>query len=408
MEAESVAGRLRSAVHQNAPLSNEGLQERMFSALFKGLVYAQIWEDPLADMNALALSETDDVVCIASGSCNMMSYLTDGPASVTAVDLSPAHVALGRLKIAAAQNFDDHDSLYAFFGQADRADNAERYEAELAPYLDDATRAYWDARAPLRPRYTMFTRGFYRFGVLGRFLRVLHVMTTIARVDFRPLFEAKTLEDQQAFFDNRLAPMFENRFVKFLINRRASLFGLGIPPAQYEKLASDEGGDMMPVLKERLRKLTCDFPIKENYFAWQAFKRHYDHAPDRSVPPYLEAGRFEALKRNAGRAQILNESMTVYLANEPDASKDAYILLDAQDWMTDEQLTELWTEITRTARPGARVIFRTGGTPDILPGRVPESVLGQWTYDVESSAKGTADDRSAIYGGFHLYRKSTK
>lgn len=405
MEAETVAGRLKSAVHQNRPLSNDGLQERMFSSLFRGLVYAQIWEDPVADMEALSLSETDDVVCIASGSCNMMSYLTEGPASVTAVDLSPAHVALGRLKIAAAQYFDDHDSLYAFFGQADRADNAERYEAELAPYLDDATREYWEARAPLRPRYSMFTRGFYRFGVLGRFLRVLHVMTTVARVDFRPLFNAKTLEDQQTFFDTKLAPMFENRIVKFLISRRASLFGLGIPPAQYEKLASDEDGDIMPVLKERLRKLTCDFPIKDNYFAWQAFQRHYDHAPDRSVPPYLEAGRFDALKRSAGRAQILNESMTVYLANEPDNSKDAYVLLDAQDWMTDEQLTELWSEITRTARPGARVIFRTGGTPDILPGRVPDAILGQWAYDVEGSAKGFASDRSAIYGGFHLYRK---
>ena len=38
--------------------------------------------------------------------------------------------------------------------------------------------------------------------------------------------------------------------------------------------------------------------------------------------------------------------------------------------MTDAQLNALWTEITRTARPGARVIFRTAAEPSLLPGRV--------------------------------------
>ena len=38
--------------------------------------------------------------------------------------------------------------------------------------------------------------------------------------------------------------------------------------------------------------------------------------------------------------------------------------------MNDEQLNALWDEITRTAKPGARVLFRTGGIDDILPGRV--------------------------------------
>ena len=39
----------------------------------------------------------------------------------------------------------------------------------------------------------------------------------------------------------------------------------------------------------------------------------------------------------------------------PAASFDRYVLLDAQDWMGDADLTKLWSEITRTARPGARV-----------------------------------------------------
>ncbi|MEO8375679.1 MAG: DUF3419 family protein, partial [Sphingomonas bacterium] len=92
-----------------------------------------------------------------------------------------------------------------------------------------------------------------------------------------------------------------------------------------------------------------------------------------------------------------------YLRTCPDASLDRYILLDAQDWMTDEQLTDLWSEITRTAKAGARVLFRTAGTPTILPGRVPDAILSRWGYRAEESLDYTRRDRSSIYGGVHLY-----
>ena len=71
--------------------------------------------------------------------------------------------------------------------------------------------------------------------------------------------------------------------------------------------------------------------------------------------------------------------------------------------MSDLQLNDLWREITRTARPGARVIFRTAAEPSLLPGRVDEPVLAQWRYETEVSRDLTRRDRSAIYGGFHLY-----
>ena len=105
------------------------------------------------------------------------------------------------------------------------------------------------------------------------------------------------------------------------------------------------------------------------------------------------------------RVSIVNRSLTDLLGDLPEASKDCYVLLDAQDWMTDAQLAELWGEITRTARPGARVLFRTGAASDILPGRVPDALLGKWRYDVAASRTATRNDRSAIYGAVHLYRK---
>ena len=111
IETAGVGARIdrRRGAHPPA-LSATGILERVFSAAFRGLVYPQIWEDPLVDMEALALKPTDTMVTIASGSCNVMSYLTANPAEIIAVDLSPAHVALGKLKLAAATHLPDHTS----------------------------------------------------------------------------------------------------------------------------------------------------------------------------------------------------------------------------------------------------------------------------------------------------------
>ncbi|MEM8554366.1 MAG: DUF3419 family protein [Pseudomonadota bacterium] len=406
MTDQSIARRqLSGAVHQNAAATPTGMLERVFSQLFTGLVYPQIWEDPVVDMEALRLAPQDRVVCIASGGCNLMSYLTADVDSVTAVDLSPAHVALNRLKLTAAQTLPSQQAFYDFFGHADLAHNVANYDTYIAPHLDLTSRAFWEARqGRLKRRIEMFANGFYKYGALGRFIAVAHFVAGLGRVDFTPLLACQTLDEQQAFFDEHVGPLFETRGVRFLARRKASLFGLGIPPAQFDKLAADGGGDIVPVLRERTRKLMCDFPVSENYFLWAAFNRGYKEDGTGPVPPYLEAANFETLRTSAARAQIHNRSLTDVLADLPGDSRDAYVLLDAQDWMTDAQLTALWTQITRTARPGARVIFRTGGAPDILPGRADAEILAQWTTDPEVGQGFWQRDRSAIYGGFHLYQ----
>ncbi|MBV6634632.1 MAG: DUF3419 family protein [Mameliella sp.] len=403
--SDTTSDLIGEAVYQNRSFSFASLSDRVFARLFRGLVYPQIWEDPVCDMTALGLGREDHVVCIASGGCNMMSYLTARPASVTAVDLSPWHVELNRLKLEAAQRLPDHASFYALFGHADQAENVALLDRYVLPYLDPQARAFWNGRERFRRRKSMFARGFYRFGVLGTFLGAVHFVARIGGVDFTRLLGARTLEDQRAFFEDEIKPLYRSRLVRFTARRRASLFGLGIPPAQYDKLAADADGDIVKVLEERTRKLFCDFPIGENYFAWQAANRAYKEDGTGPVPPYLEKQNFEALRAAAGRTTVLNRPITDVLAEAPAASKSVYVLLDAQDWMTDDQLAALWREITRTAMPGARVLFRTGGGPDILPGRVPAELLDQWAYDAPASERAFAEDRSAIYGGVHLYRR---
>ncbi|MEL6946929.1 MAG: DUF3419 family protein [Pseudomonadota bacterium] len=404
----AVREQLGQAVHQNKALSRAGFVERLFSSAFTGMVYPQIWEDPVADLAGLEIKSGDTMVCIASGGCNVMSYLTADPGRILAVDLSPAHIALLELKKAASQRLKDHAAFYQVFGAANAAGTAALLRSSVLPHIDAGHRRYWEARKGTtawligRRRIDLFERGFYRYGLLGWFIGSAHRLARLFGVRIEDIMDAKTLEDQKAFFDNQIAPLIDRKIVRKIINNRASLVGLGIPPQQYEALAGAADGDMQAVLRERLRKLMCDFRLSDNYFAWQAFARRYE-GPKGSLPPYLMAQHFDTIKARADCVTTLNRSLTDVLAEQPAGSVDHFVLLDAQDWMDDGQLNALWAQVTRAASPNAKVLFRTAGLDTILPGRVDASLLNRWTYRDERSRTLTAMDRSAIYGATHLY-----
>jgi S-adenosylmethionine-diacylglycerol 3-amino-3-carboxypropyl transferase len=397
---------LRAAVHRSRPLSRDGLLERMFTLAFSKLVYPQIWEDPIVDMRALEIGPGHQVIAIASGGCNVLSYLIDDPAGVTAVDLNGAHIALGQLKICALKNLPDYQTFFRFFGLADARANVRVYDKRLKANLDPTSRAYWDKRRSFgRRRINVFARNFYRHGLLGHFLGASHALARLHGLDPSVILEARTLEEQKAIYAERLAPIFDKPFVRWMMKQPASLYGLGIPPAQYKALAADSPKGIAEVLSQRLERLACGFDIADNYFAWQAFGRRYAPGPNPSLPPYLQKEHFEAVRSRADRVRYVQRSFTEILRDSAPSSFDRYVLLDAQDWMSDADLATLWEEITRTARLDARVIFRTAADERLLPGRVPEHLLACWTYDDEKSRDLGQLDRSSIYGAFHLYRR---
>jgi S-adenosylmethionine-diacylglycerol 3-amino-3-carboxypropyl transferase len=401
---EATGANLKAAVHRARPLTRAGVLERMFTYAFSKLVYPQIWEDPVVDMKALDIGPGHEVIAIASGGCNVLSYLAADPSGVTAVDLNGAHIALGKLKICALKNLPDYDTFFRFFGRADAPANVGVYDRVLRGKLDPMTRAYWDKRRAFgRRRIGLFARNFYRHGLLGHFLGAGHAIARLHGIDPSVILEARTLEEQRRLYEARLAPIFDKPLIRWMMKQPASLYGLGIPPAQYKALAGDSPMGIGVVLSQRVERLACDFAVADNYFAWQAFGRRYAPGPNPSLPPYLQREHFDAVRSRAGRVRYVQRSFTETLRDEPASRFDRYVLLDAQDWMNAADLTALWTEITRTARPGARVIFRTAADERLLPGHVPEDVLSHWRYDAEASLEFARQDRSSIYGAFHLY-----
>jgi len=242
--------------------------DRLFAFWFRRLVYTQIWEDPVADLAALRLPLGSTIVTISSGGCNALSYLTAQPAQVYAVDLNEAHLSLLKLKLAGIRAFPDYAGFWRFFGEAASSSNSELYRERLRPMLDAQARAYWDKRNIIgRPRHAYFTDGFYRHGMLGRFIGLAHLVAKLAGIDLSALLHAKPDAPERIEAINRLDRLFHSPLARLMTATPALLFSLGIPPQQRALLGAD--APLNEVLYQRLLRLINGHPNESAPGSWQ-------------------------------------------------------------------------------------------------------------------------------------------
>ena len=393
---------IADAVRNSRDEGESTIWDRLFAFWFRRLVYTQIWEDPEADLAALRLPVGSTIVTISSGGCNALSYLTAQPAQVYAVDLNEAHLSLLKLKLAGLRAFSRYAEFWQFFGEAASPSNSELYRWKLRPMLDADARAYWDKRNVIgRPRHRYFTDGFYRHGMLGRFIGLAHLLARFARIDLEVLLNGKTDAPERIQALDRLDRLFQSPVARLITATPALLFSLGIPPQQRALLGA--GAPLNEVLHERLLRLINGHPNETNDFAWQALHRSYRGPGDRCLPPYLQRSQFERMRDGAGLIIPVHANLRPFLESLPAREVDAVVLLDSQDWMATEEIRALWNAIDRTGSDNVGVIFRTAGSESPLENAELAPLRQIWRRDAERSAVGLQRDRSGIYGGFHCY-----
>lgn len=396
---------LNKAVGLSSEVSHQegrNFWDKIFVRWFDQLVYPLIWEDPISDLNALGNIEGQNLVCLTSGGCNILSYLTQHPAHIAAVDLNEAHLSLLALKQVAAHRL-PYEAFHQLFARANQEGNALLID-NLSQYLPDFAKTYWQV-SNANGRHRWFSSGFYQHGLLGRFIGFGHWLARRLGYDLSVMMQATTREEAAQIFDEKIAPLFDTRTVRWLSSQVWVLYGLGIPPRQYDVLKGD-AAHMADVLKARFRHLACDYDLSTNYFAWQAFARAFDVDNQAALPLYLQRESYDVVKQAIDKVSLHHQSVTDYLATRSANSVDAYLFLDAQDWMSSAQLTELWVEVNRTAKVGARVVFRAAGRESPLEALLPEHLLAHWTTDSARNEQFWHEDRSAIYGGCFIYTRT--
>jgi S-adenosylmethionine-diacylglycerol 3-amino-3-carboxypropyl transferase len=393
---------IADAVRNSRTREEASIWDRIFAFWFRRLVYTQIWEDPEADLAALQLPLGSTIVTISSGGCNALSYLTAQPAQVYAVDLNEAHLSLLKLKLAGIRAFSKYSDFWQFFGEAASPANASLYRDRLRALLDSQARAYWDKRNSVgRPRYAYFTNGFYRHGVLGRFIGLAHFVAKLAGIDLNVLLTGDVDAPERIEALDRLHRLFHSPLARLMTRTPALLFSLGIPPQQRALLGA--GARLNEVLHERLLRLINGHPNETNYFAWQALHRSYPGPGDRCLPPYLQRRQFARMRNDAGLIIPVHGNLRQFLKGLPAREVDAVVLLDSQDWMAPEEIRALWDAIDRAGSDSVRIIFRTAGVDSPLESKELAPLREIWWRDEERSDIGFQLDRSGIYGGFHCY-----
>ncbi|MEZ5346666.1 MAG: DUF3419 family protein [Pyrinomonadaceae bacterium] len=402
---------LLNAVKQKDSSKKQGVLQKLFAVWFDAFVYNQIWEDPRVDLQALDLDNDSRILTISSGGCNALNYLLKKPESVTAVDLNRHHIYLLNLKLAALKNLPDYESFFGFFGFGKHENNRKNYQKYIAPALDPETRKFWESSSLIGKlthgkRINFFKNGgLYENSRNGYFLRFFHKFSHLLGCRPEKVLKAKTPEEQLALYNEYVEPFFDSFFIKTVGKLPVTLFGLGIPPQQYDELIKelDDGGNILDIYRERTKRLAVDYPIYENYFAWQAFARKYDTDARLAVPDYLKEENYELLRTNAGRAHTKIGSVTDEIMNNEFGKFNRFVFLDAQDWMTPEMMTDLWSSVAEKSESGSRIIFRTAGSSSPIETSLPESLRERFDYKKDLSEELFKQDRASIYGGFHLY-----
>jgi len=109
-----------------------------------------------------------------------------------------------------------------------------------------------------------------------------------------------------------------------------------------------------------------DIPVQDNYFIALYFLGHYLN--NENIPEYLKEKNFKSIRSNIDRIFPSSADSKYWLERQPSSTFDAFALSNICELMDDKDTHKLFAEVIRTAKPGARIIFRNL----MIPREVPE------------------------------------
>jgi len=350
------------------------------------LVFTHNWEDPESDHAALDIKPNDVVQAITSGGCNVLGFLLFDPKEIYSVDINPAQSYLLELKIAAIRSF-DFSTFIGFAGLSDCNNRMELYN-KLKNLLTDDAVAFWDQQSKIIERGFIMNGKYERFIKLaGKFIGLLQ-----GRKRVRKLFENKTLDEQQQYFDKvwntqRFKYLFKILFNKRMLARRGLV-------ADY--FTFDDGSkSFADSFYNRSKKAFRDIPVQGNYFLSLYLLGKFTN----NVPAYLKEENFSTIKSRLDRIKIITAEAQQWIDTMPDEQIDCFALSNICELMSEQETHTLFTAVNRTAKNGARIIFRNL----MIPREVPEDLKSSISKDEPLSRKLYENDRSFVYGKVATY-----
>ncbi len=314
------------------------------------LYFAQVREDPLLEIEALAPGADDSLVVVGSGGCTALSLVAAGAGRVASVDLNRSQNHLIELKLAAVASL-PYDALLGALGgsKSPRAERVDAYAA-LRRRLSPAARGYWDARR------STIERGVLDAGVTERFIR--GVVTALQlfvhpRSRIERLLACSSIDEQRELFEREWDTLRWRAFFRVLLNR--VVFRRAYDPAFFAHL---EQPSFAAHFRSRAEHTLTRLSVRDNYFLHQMLTGSYPAPEWNGVPPYLSEAGSRAIADASDALTLVDGSVTEYLKTLPDASVSGFALSNICEWLAPAAIDELFAQVVRTARPHAGLCFR--------------------------------------------------
>lgn len=356
---------------------------------FREIVYSGCWEDTDTELAALALPRDARVLSITASGSRSLGLLAAAPREILSVDLNPSQNFLLELKRASALGARCWEEHVAFLGVTCATPNARAATyARARPHLGAPAREYWDAREQV-----------IRTGVVhaGRQDRVVSSLGRLARSvlperRIRPLFEFTSIAEQARYFDEHIDTPLARAIARIGTSKWALRFIYGRD--LYEQAGFFSMGEM---IYANIARHAHSRLFRENYFLANVLLGKYLDAR-RVNSFYLTEQTFEVVRARAAAVRPVTAPLEDVLASLPDASIDGFSFSDIFDWIAPPDFDRVMHEVTRVARPGARVCYRV-----CLVERTPSAAFdGVLVRDPSLESALEVADRSCFYRGLFV------
>ncbi len=336
---------MRVLTEVEAPEAAHVARVSLPGAIDDRLYFAQVREDPLLEIEALAPTADDVIVVVGSGGCTALSLLAAGAGQVASVDLNRTQNHLIELKAAATAAL-ARGPLLGFLGALEwsRMARLDAY-TDLRTRLTPEARSFWDGRR------LDIGRGVLNAGVTERFIRaVVAALTTFVhpRSGIERMLDCASIDEQRELFEREWNTRRWRAFFNVLLNR--AVFRKTYDAAFFSHL---ERPSFAAHFRARAEHTLTQLSARNNYVLHHMLTGKYPVSEPGGVPPYLSGTE---LRRDA--LTVVDGSITEYLRTVPDRSVSGFALSNICEWLTPIAIDELFAEVVRTARPDARLVFR--------------------------------------------------
>lgn len=352
---------------------------------FSKIGYSTCWEDPVVLKCALAVSDQDNVLSITSGGDLSIGFLLDDPLHVVSIDLNAIQNFLLELKLACFREL-EYSEMLSFLGVHPCNDRLHLYK-KLERCLTLSARTYWSKHRALIKNGVLLQgtqdRYFFHFG------KLLRIFLGSKKVE--ALLKHKELFTQKRFFDQvwnsrRWRWIFNFFFSRTIMNRY-------MDPSHFRLVQELRFG---PLIRNQADHVLRNLPIWKNYFVHWVLTKSYPS--EDCMPPYLQKNNFDIIRRRVDRITIVNEEIETFLDRCECNTFSKFNLSNIFDWVEDDSFIALLHEISKKARPNARLCYY-----NLLNHRVAPDSLTGFKRKQDFASKLLKQNRAMGYTNFELY-----